>query len=336
MLVLVILAYRTLGLSFRWNLFLATLSQVDWRWLAASICLILLSNVVRALRWQVMLRPLGAEIGVWRLSSDTAIGLTAGVLLGRVGEAVRPYLIAVQTGLPFSTQAAAWMLERMLDLLAVLLLCGYALIGIPPDSWRLGRKVPDALLAGGYSLGLAGAVCLFLLLAFRDPARRAQTRILSALTFLPVPQQERVGRVLEAFSQGMECTRGWKSLALLFGYTLLEWAVILAGTAALFRGFAATGTFRLLDVLVMLAFLTLGSLVQIPGIGGGVQVAVIVALTGMYRVPLAAATGIAILFWIVSSLAIVPVGLACAFHEGLNWSKLKLLSTKQILEERDV
>ncbi len=31
-------------------------------------------------------------------------------------------------GLPFSSQAAAWLLERMLDLLAVLLLCGYALI----------------------------------------------------------------------------------------------------------------------------------------------------------------------------------------------------------------
>ncbi len=127
-----LLAYRTRGATFRWDLFLATLEHVDWRWLAASICLILLSNVGRALRWQVMLRPFGHPIGVWRLTSDTAIGLTAGVLLGRVGEVVRPYLIAVQTGLPFSSQVAAWLLERMLDLLAVLLLCGYALIRIPP------------------------------------------------------------------------------------------------------------------------------------------------------------------------------------------------------------
>ncbi len=57
--VLVLLAYRTRGASFRWDLFLATLDHVDWRWLAASICLILLSNVGRALRWQVMLRPFG-------------------------------------------------------------------------------------------------------------------------------------------------------------------------------------------------------------------------------------------------------------------------------------
>jgi uncharacterized protein (TIRG00374 family) len=333
LLVLVLLAYRTRGLSFRWNLFLTTLDHVDWRWLVASICLILLSNIGRALRWQVMLRPFGHPIGVWRLTSDTAIGLTAGVLLGRVGEVVRPYLIAVQTGLPFSSQAAAWLLERMLDLLAVLLLCGYALIRIPPYSWRLGPKIQEALAAGGYSLAIAGAICLLLLLGFRDPARRAQKRILSALTLLPGHQQLRASKILDAFSQGVECTRDPQSLALLLGYTLLEWAVIVASSFALFHGFSATRGFGLLDVLVLLAFATLGSLVQVPGLGGGVQVASIVALTRIYGVPLEAASGIAILLWIVSYIAIVPFGLACGFHEGLNWSKLKLLSAKQILED---
>jgi glycosyltransferase 2 family protein len=331
LLVLVLLAYRTRGVTFRWNLFLATLDHADWRWLAASICLILLSNVGRALRWQVMLRPFGRPIGVWRLTSDTAIGATAGVLLGRVGEVVRPYLIAVQTGLPFSSQAAAWLLERMLDLLAVLLLCGYALIRIPPNSWRLGPKIQDAMAAGGYSLAIAGAICLLLLLAFRDPARRAQKRILSALTFLSQGQQQRAAHMLDAFSQGVECTRDPRSLALLLGYTLLEWAVIVASSFALFRGFSATQGFGPLDVLVLLAFITLGSLVQVPGLGGGVQVASIVALTRIYGVPLEAASGIAILLWVVGSIAIVPFGLLCAFHEGLNWSKLKLLSAKQIL-----
>jgi uncharacterized protein (TIRG00374 family) len=331
LLVLLLLAYRTRGVTFRWDLFLATLKQVDFAWLAASICLILLSNVGRALRWKVMLRPFGTPIGVWRLTSDTAIGLTAGVLLGRVGEVVRPYLIALQTGLPFSSQAAAWLLERMLDLLAVLILCGYALIRIPPYSWRLGPKIQEALAVGGYSLAIAGAFCLVLLIAFRDPSRRAHRRILSALTFLPEHYQHGAASTLDAFSQGVECTRDISSLALLLGYTLLEWLVIVASSFALFRGFQATHGFVLLDVLVLLAFITLGSLVQVPGLGGGVQVASIVALTRIYGVQLEAASGIAILLWLVGSIAIVPFGLACAFHEGLNWSKLKLLSAKQIL-----
>lgn len=336
LIVVVLLVYRTRGSSFHWDLFVATLGEVDWRCLAASICLILLSNVVRALRWQVMLRPLGRSLGVWRLTSDTAIGLTAGVILGRVGEVVRPYLIATQAGLRFSSQAAVWMLERMLDLLAVLLLCGYALIRIPPYSWRLGRKVQDALAAGGYSLALVGLLCLVLLLAFRDPAQRARNRIMDALTFLPADQQRRAGHMLDAFSQGVECTRSPNLLTLLLGYTLLEWGIIVASTFALFRGFADTRGFGLLDVLVMLAFMTMGSTVQIPGVGGGIQVAAIIALTQIFRVRIEAASGIAILLWLVSSIAIVPFGLVCAFHEGLSWGKLKLLSTKQIVDDAEV
>jgi glycosyltransferase 2 family protein len=336
LLVLVLIAYRTRGLSFRWGLFWTTLGTLDWRWLIASICLILLTNVVRAVRWRVMLAPFGRPLGVWRLTSDTAIGLSAGALLGRAGEVIRPYLIAVQAGLPFSSQLAAWLLERVLDLLAVLLLCAYAFIRLPAYHRHLGPKIQDAVTAGGYLLAAAGVVCVVVLLAFGDPSGRAQQRISSALTFLPQHQQDRVGRVLDAFSQGLQCTRDPKSLALLVGYTLLQWAIVVGGSAALLLGFAATRSLGLWDILVLLAFMTLGSAVQVPGIGGGAQAALILALTGIYGLSIEAASGVAVWLWIVSTLAIVPFGLACAFHEGLNWSKLKLLSAKQILDESEV
>lgn len=335
--IVVLIAYRTRGTSFRWDLFLATLKHASWRWLAASICLIIFSNVGRALRWQVMLQPLAGSagfkpIGVWRLTSDTAIGLTAGVLLGRAGEVVRPYLIAVQTGLPFSSQVGAWLLERILDLLAILLLCAYALFELPGHNGRVRPMIQDAFLAGGYSMAVVGAICLVILLAFRNPARGAHRRVLSALTFLPEEPRRRAGALLESFSRGVESTGDPRSLSKLLGYTLLEWVVIVASSFALFRGCSATHGFGMLDVLVLFAFMTVGSLVQIPGIGGGAQAASIVALTTIYQIPVEAASGVALLLWAVGSLAIVPLGLACAFHEGLNWSKLKLLSTKQIVE----
>jgi hypothetical protein len=332
-LILILLAYRRRGANFRWDLFWGTLDQVEWSWLAVSICLILLSNVGRALRWQVMLRPFGRTLSVQKLTSDTAIGLTAVVLLGRVGEVVRPYLIAVQTGLPLSSQAAAWLLERTLDLLAVLLFFGFALFWVPLHSRTFDPEIHTVLTVGSYVFGVTGAVCLLLLLAFRSPGRQAQQRLLSALTFLPAEHYARAERMLEAFSQGVDCTRDPRLLTLLMGYTGLEWAIIVASCSALLRGFPVTRQLGPIDVLVLLGFVSLGSVVQVPGVGGGMQVATVVALTRIYRVPLDAASGVAVLFWVVSSLAIVPFGLACAFHEGLNWSKLKLLSAKQILEE---
>jgi glycosyltransferase 2 family protein len=338
-LVLVLIAYRTQGLSFRWGLFWATFATLDWRWLCASICLILLTNVVRAARWQVMLRPMGRPVGrslgIWRLTSDTAIGLSAGALLGRAGEVIRPYLIALHARLPFSSQLVAWLLERVLDLLVVLLLCAYVFVKLPAYHHHLGPRIQDALTAGGYSLAGAGVVCLVVLLAFRDPSGWALRRISSALAFLPQQQLDRAGRILDAFSKGLECTRHSRSLILLVAYTLLQWAVIVGSSTALLRGLPATHNLEPLDILVLLAFMTLGSVLQVPGIGGGAQAAAIVALTGIYGLSLEAASGVAVWLWIVSTLAIVPFGLACAFHEGLNWSKLKLLSAKQILDESE-
>jgi uncharacterized protein (TIRG00374 family) len=291
-----------------------------------SICLILLSNVARALRWEVMLRPLYGRPGVrpislWRLTSDTAIGLTAGVMLGRIGEVVRPYLIAIQAGLPFSSQAAAWLVERVLDLLSVLLLCFLAVAEMPRHLWR-----PSS----GYAFAAILAIFVIVLVVLR---RQAYRRIVSALAFLPERHRRRSTRLLAAFLEGMECTSDPRSLALLTGYTLLAWGIVIASSFAFFRGFPLTAGIGLPAVLVLIAFMTFGSVAQIPGIGGGTQAALIVGLTSIHGLPLEAASGIAIAFWLVSTVAIVPVGLACAFHEKLNWSKLKLLSAKQILDD---
>ena len=187
LLVVVLLAYRTRGVSFRWDLFLATLEHVDWRWLAVSICLILLSNVGRALRWQVMLRPFGRPIGVWRLTSDTAIGLDRrgpARARGRSGPALsdrdsdRSAVLFAGGGVAAGTYA-----RSAGSFYYFVAMPSYAFRGI---AWRLGPKIQDAL-AGRRLLTRhrRGHLSCVLLLAFRDPARRAQKRILSALTFLP-------------------------------------------------------------------------------------------------------------------------------------------------------
>jgi glycosyltransferase 2 family protein len=332
LLIVVLIAYRTRGGSFRWDLFIATLDQVNWRRMVVAICLILLSFVGRALRWQRMLIPLGRPIPLWRLTSDTLIGATAGLLLGRVGEFVRPYLISVQTGLPISSQAAAWFLERVLDLLALLLLCAYAFIAMPMGGLHASPPVLDALKAGGYSLALSGFVCLAFLFAFRDPNGWAQRRIRNALTVLAEHHHHRVVRIMESFSRGLESTRQARSLVILLGFTALEWGIIVAGSFAMFRSFAVTSHFSLIQVLVLLTVISLGNLIQLPGIGGGLQAACIVGLNSLYGVPIEAASGVALLLWFFGSFCYVPFGLLGAFHEGLNWSKLKLLSTQKILD----
>ena len=325
LLVIAWLLYRVRGSSFQWQLFFSTLSHVNWAWLIASIVLILMTYWGRALRWEVMLRPLGHTLSVRKLTYDTAIGFTAVVLLGRAGEVVRPYLISVSAGVPFSSQVAAWMLERILDLLAVLLLFGFALAWIPSRGLALGPALRWLLGAGGYVVAGLGLACLLFLVLFRNFSVSAQGRLLSAMSFLPENYYKRVERMLTAFSQGMESTRNSWSLVLLLLYTVLEWVLIVGGYYALFRSFPASAEFKITDVVIILGFMAFGSIVQIPGIGGGIQVMSVLVFTEIYGLPVEAAAGLAVFIWIITFVVIVPIGFVCAFHEGLNWSKLRQL-----------
>jgi uncharacterized protein (TIRG00374 family) len=324
-LVAALLIYRFRSTSFQWHVFLTTFYRVNWLWLAISIFLMLLTYVGRALRWEVMLRPLSRKLSLLKLTYDTVIGFTAVVLLGRPGEVVRPYLISVNAGVPFSSQMAAWVLERMLDLLIVLLLFGFGLTRIPAHGLSLGPGLRWVLGAGGYLVTFIGAACVLFLVLFRNFSGPVRRRLLSALGFLPPKHFERAEQMLTAFAKGVESTRDPVFLLLLVAYTAIEWAIIVGSYYTLFRSFPVTSGFQINDVIVFLGFVAFGSIVQIPGIGGGIQVVSIVVLTEIYNLPLEAATGVAIFIWIITFVVVVPFGLLCAFHQGINWSKLKHL-----------
>jgi glycosyltransferase 2 family protein len=323
--VLGLIVYRMRGTSFQWTLFLGTFRSIRWQWLAVSACLMLLTYVGRAIRWEVMLRPFRRKINISQLTYDTAIGFTAVVLLGRAGELVRPYLISLSTGIPFSSQVAAWLLERMLDLLVVLLLFGFSLMRIHTHNLPVGPSLQWVLGVGGYLVTALGALCLLLLVLFRNFAEPVQKRILSALTFLPEERQLRVEKMLTAFSQGMHATRNTRFLIQLLFWTGVEWLIIVGSYYTLFLAFPATANFEITDVVIFLGFVSFGSIVQIPGIGGGIQVATIVILTQIYGLTFENAAGLALFCWIITFVVVVPIGLTCAFHRGINWSKLKHL-----------
>lgn len=325
LLVTALLIWRWRQAHFDWSRFLATLTAVDWSWLVLSICLMLLTYFGRALRWEVMLRPLRPRANLWNLCSATVIGFTAVVLLGRAGEVVRPYLISVKEKVAFSSQMAAWLLERVLDALVVLLIFAFALTQAPGDEAHIGAGLAWFFKTGGYLVGFICLACLLFLFVFRNFSGTARKRILAAVSFLPQASFRRIEATLDAFIEGMQSTRNRGFLALLLFYTLLEWAVIVAGYYFLFRAFAATSTFALLDVLVFVGFVSFGSIVQIPGIGGGVQVATVIVLTELFGLTFESATGMALLIWILSFVIIVPFGLLFAFQEGINWRKFRHL-----------
>ena len=287
------------------------------------MALILATYVGRAMRWEVMLRPLTKQAHLWRLVVATCIGFTAVVLFGRAGEPVRPYLIARKEGVSFSSQVAAWLVERILDLLMVLLIFGIALTQISRSGIQPGPHIRSALQAAGLLAGITGALSLALLLGLRHFRGNVQTRLMASLSFLPDALHERVARFLRAFEEGMQSTQRQSYVWLLVAYTIIEWLVVAGSFFCVFRAFPATAGMRITDVIIALGFVAFGSVLQIPGVGGGMQIATVLVLTELYGVSLEAASGIALVLWIITFVVIVPLGLVLAFHEGIKWRSLR-------------
>jgi uncharacterized protein (TIRG00374 family) len=323
--VAVLLAYRWRELRFEWSEFAGTFRQLRWAWVALAAALALATYLGRALRWQVLLRPVQPRSSLGGLVSATAIGFTAIVLFGRAGEPVRPYLIALKERVSFSSQIAAWLIERMLDLLTALLIFGFALSQVDQAAVSVGPALAWVLRVGGYVAAAAGLASLGILAAFLHLSGAMRRRLLDALAFLPPPKRERLERIVEAFAQGMESARNGGYIVLLAFYSLLEWTLIVLCNVSLFRALPATASFSLRDVVIFVGFAAFGAVVQIPGIGGGVQVVSVVILRELFGLPLEAATGLALLIWIVTFVVILPFGLALAFHEGLTFGKLRKL-----------
>jgi hypothetical protein len=83
---------------------------------------------------------------------------------------------------------------------------------------------------------------------------------------------------------------------------------------------------NLADVLVFVGFVSFGSTIQIPGVGGGVQVVAVLVLTEFFSVRLEPATFYALVLWIITFVVVVPVGLGVALKEGLTWRGLRQIS----------
>jgi hypothetical protein len=76
-------------------------------------------------------------------------------------------------------------------------------------------------------------------------------------------------------------------------------------------------------------FAVLGLAVQLPGVGGGAQVAAIYALTKLFSVGAEEATGAAVVIWIVISVPCLVLAMILLLREGLTFRKLETIAEEE-------
>src|SRR5208282_5559138 len=289
-----------------------------------------LSFFVRAVRWEFFMRPIKSA-SLWVLFVGQILGFSAIFLVGRPGELVRPAYIAKKENVSMSAMIAVWLLERVLDTIAMVVLFAAAIYFEPvnPDTPK-GVSVLHAMHEGGHVLFGFTALLIIGLVLFRLKAESMTAAALKLFRFLPERALHSFAHFLRSFGEGLSLIRDWKGLAGSLVTTLVLWIINTPIVWLVFKSVRHhLGHLPWLAAALTLFCAALGLIVQFPGIGGGYQVGVILALTEIFNIAVEPATGASILLWIMISVPCLALGLALLIHEGLSIRKLEAITEEE-------
>ena len=316
--VLVYLQFRTWQ-NFDWARFRDARPK-NWFHVAHGVALIYLAYVMRAIRWKIFLKPIRPDATSWSLVAPTVIGFTGLALLGRPGELTRPYLIARRQNLPFSSQLAVWAVERIFDIGAYAVLLVGAIFG------RVGLQhlsLYSEFRKGGFILIAVVAGLVFATIAVHSKGDGIANWVEQRLAHLPGHLGHKIAARLREFRNGLDTIHGPVSLIAVTAISLAMWFMIIVTYQEVAHSYGVEKLdIMRSQVLVLMGASMIGSFVQLPGIGGGSQVATIAALERVFDVPKELAASCGIMLWLVTFVAVVPLGLVLAHRERLSLRKL--------------
>jgi hypothetical protein len=223
------------------------------------------------------------------------------------------------------------LVERIFDTASTLVVAALALLLIKSgmESKETAGKFVPAIQAAGALLGVGvlGAIAFLVFLRVRGTALLAQRLApwLGAHNW-----KARVARILMGFARGVQTIRTWGDLALAGLYSALHWILVLFVYQWVIRSFGGgLADFRLGDAMLVMAFSLVGSIVQLPGIGGGSQLASILVFTKVFGIETELATAVAIVIWLVTFVAVAVIGLPLLLHQGVSLAKLREMAAEE-------
>lgn len=295
----------------------AAIKSADVRLVGAAVLVTLQTYLLRAWRWQALLRPIG-RARFRTAFRTTVIGFTATFLLpGRVGEVLRPYLLARADGFSAAAAFATVIVERALDLATVLLLFAFFLLAAPVP---VGR---DVELAGAASALAAVAALGLLMLGAGHPERLGRWAGRLA-RILPGRAAEAVTRLVQTFAEGLAVMRRPAPLLVAFGFSVLIWLSISLGIWLTSRAFDLT--FSFVGTFLVVLFLVVGVALPTPGGVGGFHAMYREAVTRFFGASADVAAACAVVLHAVSFVPISALGLLFMAQDGLTLGSLRRMA----------
>jgi uncharacterized protein (TIRG00374 family) len=309
--------------KFDWGTLLKSTEGVKWTYVALSVAIIYVVYALRAVRWRIFLKSMCSTTTA-RLIAPQFIGFAALALLGRPGEMVRPYLIAKKENLTFSSQVAIWLVERVFDTGSVGLI--FLFLVFKGDSFW--KKLPPEMLhkaigASEALMLLAVAVLLTAALVLRQWGYAIAARLEQLLQRRNAKLAHSIRTKIVAFTDGLLTIRDWTTLGELLAWSLLMWWLVAVSYWLILHAYGGQlAETHYASVLLLMVIAMFGSLIQLPGVGGGSQLATIAVLNHVFGVDNEIAVSCGMLIWLATFMSVIVPGLLLAHREKLSLRSL--------------
>ena len=318
---------RAFDLGAAWR----SLKEASLALIALSAAINLMGYLVRAWRWRILLAPVRPGLGMYNLTATTFIGFMVSFLVPfRLGEVVRPVLLARRERLSAGAALATVALERVLDALAVMGLFlafvlssrGAALLAAPPPGAMPSQGalfLRQGLWAAAAFAGL-GVAGVGILVAFPQ-------RVLGLLRRLApggaTSAAARAVGAIEHFVGGFAVVRRGRGLAQAVALSIGMWLVIDLGVLCGVRAFGLP--LRFPDIFLLMVPLAVGIAVPTPGGVGPYEFLAQISLTDFWGVEASTAAAAAITLHAITLLPTIGGGLLFMWRDGLRPGDVRAL-----------
>ncbi len=350
--------------NIEWTSLIVALREANYVYIIPTIIIIFVSHYLRAFRWAEFLIPI-KKVSVLNLFSAHMIGFMANnVLPARVGEIIRPLIVARKEKVKITTSFATVVMERVFDMLSIIVIASFLFLFLPTDAFQStrvgvsnhidvsaeGLNESDVNVKTGQSLsaiseGEATApniirqlkkcsvimaffgifAITFLFLLSLYPKKAGA--VLERFLFLfPHHLKEKLVNLLHAFISGLQVFDNKKQLIWIGGQSLVIWLLNAAAVYVLCYSFNIDLSFAgACFVAVCLALAV--ALPQAPGYIGVFHIATQKSMD-VFGVGLSSAQSFAIILWMVCFIPVTVAGIIFLWKEGMSFGEISHLEEK--------
>jgi uncharacterized protein (TIRG00374 family) len=287
------------------------LRLADWRFFLPATAMLLGFLLARSARWRLLL---GSDIGLADAFAITSIGyLVSNVLPLRLGDPARAAALGLTGKARVSRALSTVVVERVLDLLAVIVTLVAVLPFVPKAGW---------IRVAGAIAGVAGAAAFLLLIVIARRPQWGLDKLRGLIARVPRVDPARWTGITRGLVDGLSALGSGSSFAGLIGWSAITWACSVACYLALLRAFVGRPT------LVQAAFLSsavgLGvALPSAPGATGVFHSVARYALEIPFAFPRETALTVAFASHAFMYLVMSGLGVAGLAAEGISMSRLR-------------